>query len=377
MRAVVFSRVGIAAAARAGGACAWALPAGNQLPSLVARRPCAEHCGAPAWWFSVRCRGWPPPQWPRLAGAAPRQCLAFGDGLAATRQRGEPAWHRRARRGRADARVLVRLGAAKARLAAHHSAAFGGMFRGGGGRFGGGHGGAFGGGGGGAGGGVNTQADRQLLFSLFGEAMGGQQRGRTGQRNQRAGSRRREGEWACSCGFETNRPQRTECFACGRSRGAASLAERGGGRKGGGKGGGTRTAARSYLSVLTDGRGGSGPIGAGGSRPMLGTHGAADRANARGAGGDDATGKGCLGKSTGSGTALGKASSVTGGKAKGKGPWTKGGMDGKGLGKDACGGTADDCDARDRMQGDDEGVQVVQPRGTRDQVGGQKRNTGG
>ena len=42
--------------------------------------------------------------------------------VSTTRDTSEPAWHRRARRQRADARVLLRLRAAEERLQRHHSA---------------------------------------------------------------------------------------------------------------------------------------------------------------------------------------------------------------------------------------------------------------
>ncbi len=114
-----------------------------------------------------------------------------------TRNPGEPSWHRRARRARAEARVLVRLDAARDRLSRHHSAAFGGMQR----RNGGGN----------LVGGGNFHAARQLLLSLLDGAAAGHGQGpRGGLGGPRAGGRQgslqrqRSGEWACVCGVPTN-----------------------------------------------------------------------------------------------------------------------------------------------------------------------------
>ncbi len=197
------------------------------------------------------------------AAAAPGWRLAAR--LDATRAPSEPAWHRRARRARAEARVIVRLDAARARLASHHSAPFGGMRRNGGGK--------------GAAGGGNVLAARQLLLSLFDGAVGNRgrqvQRGRGGGGGGEqlgGGSRPREGEWMCRCGFPTNRPYRVACHACGRPRSGAEVGRADGG-KGDGRsnaGGGGDQGKGRFPGSSGEGRWGSGPVGAGGSRPILG-----------------------------------------------------------------------------------------------------------
>ncbi len=124
------------------------------------------------------------------------------------------------------------------------------------------------------------QAARQLLLSLFDGALAGGAQfggrsfggGRSGGRMGSA-SRQREGEWACQCGFDTNRPRRSACFQCGRSRDVAEV--RGGsGAKGLGK---ARVAdgkgCKGGHHQEASGGWGKGPVGAGGSRPLLGGRG--------------------------------------------------------------------------------------------------------
>ncbi len=125
------------------------------------------------------------------------------------------------------------------------------------------------------------QAARQLLLSLFDGALaGGAQLGGRGLGGGRGGgrwgstSRPREGEWACLCGFDTNRPRRDACFRCGRSRDVAEVRGGGGGAKGFGKGrGADGKAHRGAHPREADGGCGKGPVGAGGSRPLLGGRG--------------------------------------------------------------------------------------------------------
>ncbi len=226
-------------------------------------------------------------------GARPR-------GHAITAQRaGEPAWHRRQRRRRATARVLVRLGAAAGLLQGHHSAQRGAGLapsampaphaaadRGA--RVSGGRGGE-----------LSLQARFDRLENLFfalqrgGSAAaitggapppsagrdqqrgaggggaagsnfrgGGGQRGTSGRTNggHRGG---RPGDWVClQCGAQPCFARAPRCFRCGAPRNGAlaigsARAERDGDRDGGLAGATVRAA---YL----------GPVGAGGSRPLLG-----------------------------------------------------------------------------------------------------------
>ncbi len=176
--------------------------------TAAARRPCATPSGVP----QTRCgldAAFSSGSGAAFSSAgAPLQPATRG----ATRAPGEPAWHRRARRARAEARVVLRLDAARNRLASHHSAPHSNMLRRGG--------------GGGIGGGGNVRAARQLLLQLLDGAIASD-----GQGNRRGfgggargggragpGARPREGEWSCPCGFGTNRPYRDACFACGRPR---------------------------------------------------------------------------------------------------------------------------------------------------------------
>ncbi len=136
-----------------------------------------------------------------------------------------------------------------------------------------------GGGGGGAGGGADAQAARQLLLSIFDGALRG---GGQGHRNGGAGggggnrrafvARRREGEWECVCGFGTNRPQREFCFSCKRPREVAEVGCKGAARRGG-AGSGQRQKGKLEGFASGGGLGKGGPVGAGGSRPLLGGRG--------------------------------------------------------------------------------------------------------
>ncbi len=308
------------------------------------------------------------PHHPRGVGAASPTAarLAVVSAVAsflaspATRAPGEASWHRRARRARAEARVLLRLDAARSRLAAHHSAPFGGMRRGGGG----------GGGGGGAGFSGDANTARQLLLSLFDGALAGRGQGNRGGRlggrgggRQAAGTRQREGEWECHCGFATNRPHRVACFVCNRARDVAEV---------GGKGsvrhwpsGGTGQKGKPAGSASEGGRWAGGPVGAGGSRPLLGGRGREGQVERgpKGGGRDVARTPAWDGK--------GPAYSPMPGKAGG-GTGTKGSLEGKGPAK---GGMAQGVNAmsergkggkvaweRPRAVVDDEGYQLVQPR---------------
>ncbi len=189
--------------------------------------------------------------------------------------------------------------------------------------------------------GVDLQAARQLFFSLFG---GGQQvgggggagggSGGGGARKGGGGGRLRDGEWPCQCGFP-NRAYREQCFACGRNRPAG--AEQ---RSPSGKGVGTSAAARAKgAGGGWDGKGrrsgggevhrwgGSGPVGANGSRPLLGAYGAkASKAPAGGAGvkGGLEKGKGAAGGKPGGGCGKGPAK----GSAMGGSGQQDGGADG-------------------------------------------------
>ncbi len=336
---------------------AWRAAVRPQVASWRTRGGGASRPSSP--WFAVdRCI------------AAPCQALS----RAATRPRGEPAWHRRARRGRAEARTIVRIEAARARLAAHHSSQHGGMLR---------RNGGFGGpnagpraqyGSGAAGGGL--QAARQFFLSLFDGANADwgrvEGRGKGGGKGIRRGgnaSRPREGEWQCSCGFATNRPHRTACFCCGRDRAVAEL-------QGacGGKGGGAGAASRQTKEQPREGgrgpfgedhRGGGGPVGANGSRPLLGSRGGI----ARGGQEDTAkgTGKGHKGSTpTEGGKAPGgvsnqKAGCSGGGKAAGWGEAAPQGGTGAGKGP-TMGGRAW---GKPTPRIDEEGFETVQPRRVR------------
>ncbi len=216
-----------------------------------------------------------PPAAPRaaLALAAPARRRPRRRGAFATRPGGEPAWHRRARRERGQARTLLRIAAAQRLLQSHHSAqrhpqrsslAMGRGGGGGGPRDGGSsvrdqlaqllgrldeEAAAFGGGigkGGGRGGGARgyraEAGGARGGGGGFGDNGGGGSGGAGRQRPMRAG------DWACpECPFRPNFAFRTTCLRCGAARPTG-----GGGRPG------QRTA---------DSR--RGPVGANGSRPLL------------------------------------------------------------------------------------------------------------
>ncbi len=223
------------------------------------------------------------------------------------------------------------------------------------------------------------QAARQLLLSLFDGALaGGGQGGRRGNgSNNRGGSRQgpgarpREGEWPCVCGFGTNRPYRGACFACGRPRDAAEVngaaaAKGNAGRwmadNAGQKSGRPCTTNEGYQQ-------GKGPVGAGGSRPLLGWG-----------------GRGPLGGPAGGGHCKGTAT-VPNWSGKGPPSVTTGGKDGNrakaghgDVGKGASKGGAGDGGKTAPVGGDvgkggswvrppavydDDGYELVQPRKVR------------
>ncbi len=262
--------------------------------------------------------------------------------------------------------MLVRLDAARARLASHHSAPFGGMLRSG-------HGGK------GAGGIGDAKAARQLLLSIFDKAVGGSERqaprGSGGTRRngpQGAGARARDGEWGCSCGFPTNRPYRTSCHACGRLRASAEVGRAEGGKSGGrgdapGRGYQVNSGARG---VSGDGRWGGGPVGANGSRPLLGQRTSTHRSlpaygGAKGSGdGPPGSGKGLAGEAW---PGLGRAQAKGGdGTTKGSGKGVGACGESEGKGDVAC---AQGQDARRWVRPgkivDDEDFELVQPRRVR------------
>ncbi len=243
-----------------------------------------------------------------------------------------------------------------------------------------------GGGGGGAGsGGVDAHAARQLFMSLFGGALngGGQNRGRgpndsRGGRRLAAGARPRPGEWSCQCGFATNRSYREACLQCGRARDVAEVGGEAGatGVKGLGKRwtaeGKGQSNTRFFVSSM--GKGG-GPIGAGGSRPLLGGRDRSPPGNMAGKGGH----KGHTGVPMWEGKGRGPPISGLGGKTDG---WGKAGqsISGKGGIKDCTNGGGDatraDADGPTRTTWtrpstvlDDDGYELVQPRKVRVEKG--------
>ncbi len=306
--------------------------------------------------------------------AAPRLALA----CAATRPRGEPAWHRRDRRARAEARTILRIDAARARLAAHHSSQHSGMLR---------RNGGFGGSavgpraqyGGGAGGG-GLQAARQFFLSLFdganadwGRVEGHGKGSSKGMRRGGSASRPREGEWQCSCGFATNRPHRSACYVCGRDRGAAEVRRAASG-KGGGAGGADgqakgRPRAGGPGPFGEDHRGGGGPVGANGARPLLawggngtrGGQGAVDKGMGNGQkGGTSSEGGKAQGGAAGQRTVCsggGKAAAVDGGETATQGVY--------GAGKGPVVGGRSWIKPTPKV--DEEGFETVQPRRVRAQ----------
>ncbi len=261
--------------------------------------------------------------------------------------------------------MLVRLDSARARLNAHHSAPFRGMRRGGA----------------GGGGTANAQAARQLLLSLLDGAIAGsgpQSRrgngGGGGGSRPRIASRTRDGEWRCRCGFDTNRPHREACYICGQPR---SIAEVRG--PPGAKGSGKRWAtggkySRDDRMCTTSGGLGKGPVGAGGSRPLLGGRGREQQ--------DWATGGG-HGKGFTTATAWGNKGATmanTDGKAGGLARPDNGNV-GKGTTKGGSGGHGKATPIDEHEKGgnawtrpktvwDAEGYQLVQPRRVRTSQGG-------
>ncbi len=135
--------------------------------------------------------------------------------------------------------------------------------------------------------------------------------------------RTREGEWACACGY-ANRAFREHCHSCGSGRPAANA---------GGKGPGAKGAVRVGGDVVgADGKGrwptsearrwgSGGPVGAGGSRPLLGKYGGGGKAEP-----GPAHPVGAMGKSAGhsKGAPAGEASGELG-KGPGRGETGKGG----------------------------------------------------
>ncbi len=238
-------------------------PLSARPPSLCGRRA-ASPCAAAA----------------RLLRAAPRPTSCGG----ATPQRaGEAAWHRRARRQRGAARTLLRVAAAAGIVAAHHSSPMGGGRRGQGGR-------------GsqdrvGAGDGGDNKLDQvlqalrqqnsqqQRLLQALGSrdeprvrqgrqqhgggggGAGGSSNGASWRRGGGLGgagaTRARPGDWTCpQCGAFPCFSRAEKCFRCNAPRQ---------GRDGtGAAGGGGRLARRPSASTYL------GPVGANGSRPLLG-----------------------------------------------------------------------------------------------------------
>ncbi len=280
----------------------------------------------------------------------------------------------------------MRVAAARQRLAEHHSAPFGGMLRG--------RGGAKGGGGGradsdGGFGGV-AAACRQLLSAIGGSAPTYMQRG-SGQ--PRGSSRAREGEWACSCGFATNRPHRMACHSCGAERSRAEIGGGSGGGKGKGKGGGIMVQRGDTSGGLRGPRKGGGPVGANGTRPMLGQYAKVQRPDhsggkeGQGKGGSASTWTGELGKGTtymhanvGHGALGGKpCGGADAGKGKCEAPQGNnkgaGGMDAGGKGGD---GPRTLWVRPPRIVADD-GYELVQPQRVRvriEEQGGQGKGDG-
>ncbi len=260
--------------------------------------------------------------------------------------------------------MLLRLDAARNRLSAHHSSSHSRMQRWGG--------------GGGLGGGGDVRAARQLLLSLFDGAVAGGGAGTRrgngangGGGRQGAGSRPRAGEWPCQCGFGTNRPHRTACYACGRSRDVAEV----GGKSTKQGGGGRWTADKAGLKggrpgTFNDGyQHGKGPVGAGGSRPLLGGGGRSLLGGP--AGGGHCKGVTAVPNWSGKGPPSAAAGGKSGGRAKAE---HDGGTKGTCRGNAGDGGKASPVGggdgkgtgwARPSAVYDDEGFRLVQPRRVR------------
>ncbi len=270
----------------------WAGP--NSAGSLIAapansreRLPAALHRSSPAL--------------PRRSSAA----CAVATCRATPQRVGEAAWHRRARRQRGAARTLLRVAAAAGIVARHHASGAtasmgGGRGRGGDGAAAGSHGArwsdgidkilhtlqqqseqqqqllrALGSGGaarmsqqhGGKGGGFKGKDAR----GQAGKGGGGSGKGGEGLRRDRsrpagAGMRARAGDWQCAgCNAFPCFASTSACFRCGRPRRNSVSSVPHGRGKNGGRGLSDSASPSSYL----------GPIGAGGSRPLLGGRGAA------------------------------------------------------------------------------------------------------
>jgi hypothetical protein len=208
-------------------------------------------------------------------------------------------------------------------------------------------------------------AAKQLLLSLLDGAFPGTHRGGGGgERGRGPTGQQRTGEWACSCGFRTNRPTRDRCFSCQRPRDAGGAQGKGAGPKGAGKGGDRPVAAptRSARTWKSNEKRYDGPVGANGSRPLLGGRGQSPvREGADAAAGGPGKG-GAWGAVQGRAPTKGsvKAGATA---AAGKGPGAQmqesGGTDthggGKGSGKWV----------RPQLVADDEGYLLVQPRRVR------------
>ncbi len=149
------------------------------------------------------------------------------------------------------------------------------------------------GGGGGGGGGARDQsagrrggdrgrASSAQLARPGGAGGGALSRGRSaGGDAEGEGRRPQPGDWRCKgCGFSPNFARRTSCFSCRRPRSPRGALS----GNGGGGGGGGHAASTSGGG----GGGPKGPIGAGGSRPLLGRTGGGTAASGGGAAPRDA-----------------------------------------------------------------------------------------
>ncbi len=184
-------------------------------------------------------------------------------------------------------------------------------------------------------------------------------------------SRQREGEWSCSCGFPSNRPYRAFCHACQRPRASAEVINASGGKGGGSRGavsGKGHKGGRAGM-VGEGNRWGGGPLGADGTRPLLGgrchqmLEGPAGKGRSKGsAGGTGGDGKGLLsatptGKAAGDRVARANGSAWDFGKGRSGVGVDEGGKDGRGKGGNAW--------ARPSPVVDSEGYELVQPRRVR------------
>ncbi len=234
------------------------------------------------------------------------------------------------------------------------------------------------GGGGGLGGGGDVRAARQLLLSLFDGAVAGGGAGARrgggvgrGGNRQSAGSRPRDGEWPCQCGFGTNRPHRTACFACGRSRDVADVGGATARQSGGGRGAADRAGPKGGRpSPFSNGyQQGKGPVGAGGSRPLLGWGGRSPLDGP--AGGGHCKGVKAVPNSSGKGPPAATAWGKSGGRAKaehggGTKGTCKGGAGDRGKAPSVGGGEGKGTGwVRPSAVYDGDGFQLVQPRRVR------------